>query len=168
MKTVTAHLLEYTLVHHCGSNKSELARRIGMRRNDFCRIYDRCLAGEGNSLTALEAILKLYFKEGYSLDEALLGYNSDNLPEQGISPCKLCRDEILRIRTQLSNESKEANRKAQVLHSAEQFLAQLEQAFCLGECIQAEDCSDTCPCRRFCDFVKWMEVELEKAGYRCP
>ncbi len=162
MRTVTAHLLEFTLINYFGKNKSEMARKLGIRRTDFNRIYDRCMRGEGGSQTTIEALLKLYFTEGYSLDEALMGY-----VEAGgdISPLATARQECeskpRSMRERLSDESKAADRRAQVLRSAEQFMAHLERAFCVEGCTQKGNCAPTCPCQRFCDFVEWMKEQLD-------
>lgn len=48
MKTVTAHLLEYAVNVVCNGNRSECARKLGVMRPDFNKLYRRCMNG-GNS-----------------------------------------------------------------------------------------------------------------------
>ena len=55
MKTVTAHLLEYAVNVVCNGNRSECARKLGVMRPDFNKLYRRCMNG-GNSVTAIEGI----------------------------------------------------------------------------------------------------------------
>lgn len=167
MRTVTAHLLEFTLINHFGRNKSEMARMLGIRRPDFNRIYDRCLRGDGGSQITIEALLKLYFKEGYSLDEAMMGYaGSGGDISQLKTANRECVTKSRSIREQLSDESKAADRRAQVLRSAEQFMVQLERTFCVDSCAQKGECDTNCPCQQFCDFVEWMKTKLEFANER--
>lgn len=162
MRTVTAHLLEYTLINHFDNNRSEMARRLGIRRTDFNRIYERCMSGDGGSHTTIEALLRLYFNEGYSLDEALTGYINAG---GAISPLetsrKGCEDKSRTLRERLNGESKAADHRARVLRCAEQFMAQLERTFCAESCTK-DSCSAACPCNRFGDFVEWMERELKR------
>ncbi len=160
MKTVTAHLLEFTLVHHCGSNKSEFARKIGMRRNDFCRIYDRCMAGEGSSLTALEAVLRLYFAEGYSLDEALCRYVDEAPQASGSASCTMCKEYPRQLRERLSGQSKAADQRAQMFRSADQFLAQVERVFCTEACGLKAVADSECPCKQLCGMVEYIMTQL--------
>lgn len=160
MKTVTAHLLEFTLTHYCASNKSELARKLGMRRNDFSRIYDRCMAGEGSSLTALEAMLKLYCSEGYSLDDALRGYIAEAIPASYEMPVRMCKEYPRLLRERLSSQSKAADQQAQISRSAEQFLAQVERAFCTEACALKHSEDDECPCQQLCRMVERLLSQM--------
>ncbi len=161
MRTITAHLLEYTLAHHFDANRSRCAKALDIRRTDFNKIFNRCVNGTGSSLTMIEALLKLYHEAGYSLDEAMISYavseGDGDIPSVTRHECDK-RPQI--FREQLSDEYKAADCRVQVLKSAEQMLINLERAFCMGEC-SMESCVDDCPCMKFCDFVDWMKTRLD-------
>lgn len=154
MKSVTAHMLEYTLQVHFDGNRSECARKLSIRRPDFNRIYDRCVNGGGSSLKVIESILLLYCTEGYSLDEALEGYaKSGDMTAYSSMARPVCASMTSMIRARIKTASIEADRKAQVLRGASQFMTQLERAFCTEECMKSGQCSSDCPCQMFCEFV---------------
>lgn len=116
MKSVTAHMLEYTLQVHFDGNRSECARKLSIRRPDFNRIYDRCVNGGGSSLKVIESILLLYCTEGYSLDEALEGYaKSGDMTAYSSMARPVCASMTSMIRARIKTASIEADRKAQVL-----------------------------------------------------
>ena len=160
MKTITAHLLEYTLMNHIENNRSELARKLGIRRTDFNRIYDRCMQGEGGSRTTIEALLRLYCNEGYSMDEALSCYSESNAKSSD-NERQFCEERSRQMRLQMSNESKRADQRAQVMRSAEQMLMQIERAFCSRGCNGQESCAKDCPCQRFAEFIAWLQKKLD-------
>lgn len=160
MKTITAHLLEFTLIHYYGSNKSELARKLGMRRNDFSRIYDRCMAGEGGSLTALESLLNLYCTEGFSIDEAMSDYSEGGTAALSEKSCAMCRVEPRALRERLLIESRTADQRAQVFRSAERLIAQIERTFCTTACPIKDTEEETCPCQRLCELVEWIKAQM--------
>ncbi len=68
------------------------------------------------------------------------------------------------IRAKIKNASMEADRKAQVLRGASQFMAQLERAFCTEACMQRNQCSSDCPCQMFCEFVTKLNDQLDAQG----
>lgn len=165
MKSVTAHMLEYTLQVRFDGNRSECARKLSIRRPDFNRIYDRCVNEGGSSLKVIESILLLYCKEGYSLDEAMEGYAKSGgvlTPASAARP--VCASMTSMIRAKIKNASMEADRKAQVLRGASQFMAQLERAFCTEACMQRNQCSSDCPCQMFCEFVTKLNDQLDAQG----
>lgn len=162
MKSVTAHILEYTLRVHFAGNKSECARKLSIRRPDFNRIYDRCIHEEGSSLKVIEGILLLYCTEGYSLDEAMEGYISAGdilTPLSAVRPTGASMTDMIRERIQ--NASIEADRRAQVLRSASQFLTQLERAFCTEACQGRIRCETNCPCQQFCQFIEKLDERFK-------
>lgn len=162
MRTITAHLLDYTLVNHFESNKSACARSLQIQRTDFNKIYNRCMSGEGNSVTTLEALLRLYLAERYSLDEALAGYlemAGDGAIIDGRQQEFERKSQIMR--QHLADESKAADQRAQLLRSAEHFMAQLERTFCIGNCSACRNGQEACPCQHFCDFVEWIKQKLD-------
>lgn len=162
MKSVTAHILEYTLRVHFAGNKSECARKLSIRRPDFNRIYDRCIHEEGSSLKVIEGILLLYCTEGYSLDEAMEGYISASDMLTPLSAARpTCAGTTDMIRERIQNASIEADRRAQVLRSASQFLTQLERAFCTEACQERARRVTDCPCQQFCQFVEKLDGQLK-------
>lgn len=165
MKSVTAHMLEYTLKIRFDGNRSECARRLSIRRPDFNRIYDRCVNEGGSSLKVIESILLLYRTEGYSIDEAMEGYANSGGELAPLSVARpVCASMTSMIRAKIKTASIEADRKAQVLRSASQFMAQLEQAFCTEGCMQRGHCSPDCPCQLFCEFVNKLNDQFNKQG----
>lgn len=162
MKSVTAHLLEYTLQVHFAGNRSECARKLSIRRTDFNRVYDRCINGEGSSLKVIEGILSLYCTEGYSIDEAMEGYVQGGALSAASSAAQpACASMTSMIRARIKNASVEADRKAQVLRGASQFMAQLERTFCTSACLERNQCSADCPCQLFCQFVERLGEQLK-------
>lgn len=169
MKTVTAHMLEYTLQVHFDGNRSECARKLSIRRPDFNRIYDRCVNEGGSSLKVIESILLLYRAEEYSIDEAMEEYaksGGELVPSSTARP--VCASMTSMIRAKIKNASIEADRKAQVLRSAGQFMAQLERAFCTDGCMQRSHCSSDCPCQLFCEFVDKLNEQFNMQGEQTP
>ncbi len=165
MISITAHLLEYTLLHHCGGNKSVLARKMNVRRPDFNRIYERCLSGEGGSLTALEALLRYYYTDKLSLDEALAGYEGE-LSEGAVRDAvqQECKVNPRRFHDRLLEESKNADRKALVLRSAEQLMSQLERALCQNGCSPKGLCKEIRPCQQLCELVDQVKTLLDASA----
>lgn len=162
MKSVTAHMLEYTLQVHFDGNRSECARKLSIRRPDFNRIYDRCVNEGGSSLKVIESILQLYCTEGYSFDEAMEGYaKSGGMLVSPSTARPVCTSMTSMIRTRIKTASIEADRKAQVLRSASQFMAQLERALCTDACVKRNQCSSDCLCQVFCEFVTKLSDQLD-------
>ncbi len=165
MISITAHLLDYTLECHCGGKKSVLARKMNVRRTDFNRIYDRCTSGAGGSLTALEALLRYYFTDKLSLDEALAGYrgeiSAEALREEVQQECRLKPQQF---HERLTEGSRLADQKANVLRSAEQLMRQLERALCQNGCSPQGLCKEVCPCQQLCELVERVTMLLDASS----
>lgn len=166
MKTVTAHLLEYAVNVVCNGNRSECARKLGVMRPDFNKLYRRCMNG-GNSVTAIEGLLVMFCRDGCSIDEAMRYYvEKEGLPslEQPSGKALACESLTRDVCKSLSKQSQEAGKKARVLRSAGLFMEQLEYLFCSDACRQKTACAEDCPCRRFAAFVEWMTERMKEKG----
>ena len=166
MKTVTAHLLEYAVNVVCNGNRSECARKLGVMRPDFNKMYRRCMNG-GNSVTAIEGLLVMFCHDGCSIDEAMRYYvEKEGLPSLDQQPEKalICESLTRDVCKSLSEQSQEAGKKARVLRCAGLFMEQLEYLFCSDVCRQRTACAEECPCRRFAAFVEWMNERMEEKG----
>ena len=162
MKTVTAHLLEYAVNVVCNGNRSECARKLGVMRPDFNKMYRRCMNG-GNSVTAIEGLLVMFCRDGCSIDEAMRYYvEKEGLPslEHSSEKTLVCESLTRDMCKSLSEQSQEAGKKARVLRSAGLFMEQLEYLFCSDACRQRTACAEDCPCRRFAAFVEWMTERM--------
>lgn len=160
--TVTAYMFDYTLNIICSGNKSECARKLGIRRTDLNRMEHRFAEG-ATSVRAIEAILLLFWHEHYSLDEALKGYISVNPQEfAGDDRTDAPEHAIRLLRDELTREWKSADARKNLYKSAESFLAQLEHCFCTEECRNQRDCKTDCPCRRFVSLVTELRQELDQ------
>lgn len=165
MKSVTAHMLEYTLQVHFDGNRSECARKLSIRRPDFNRIYDRCVNEGGSSLKVIEGILLLYCTEGYSLDEAMEEYaKAGGMMDPSSEARPVCASMTSMVRAKIKTASVEADRKAQVLRGASQFMVHLERAFCTEECMRRNQDASDCLCQVFCEFVTKMNDRLDMQG----
>lgn len=166
MKTVTAHLLEYAVNVVCNGNRSECARKLGVMRPDFNKLYRRCMNG-GNSVTAIEGLLVMFCRDGCSIDEAMRYYvEKEGLPflEQPSDKALVCESLTRDMCKSLSEQSQAAGKKARVLRSAGLFMEQLEYLFCSDACRQKTACAEDCPCRRFAAFVEWMTERMKEKG----
>lgn len=113
MKTVTAHLLEYAVNVVCNGNRSECARKLGVMRPDFNKLYRRCMNG-GNSVTAIEGLLIMFCRDGCSVDEAMRYYvEKEGLPslEQPSEKTLVCESLTRDMCKSLSEQSQEAGKK---------------------------------------------------------
>ena len=159
--TVTAYLFDYTLNILCGGNRSECARRLEIRRQDFNRMQQRIEEG-GVSVRAIESILLLFWRENLSLDQVLKGYLAQHYPDGGVADdppevaVKLLRDEMI-------HEWKSASSRMNLFKAAETFMIQLERTFCSDDCRALRGCREECPCRKFAAFVDWLRIELERS-----
>lgn len=159
--TVTAYLFEYTLNVLFGGNKSECARKLGIRRTDLNRMQHRFAEG-ATSIRAIESILLLFRQEQYSLDQALRGYMNE---AEGSADGQAVQDNPLRmLREEMAQEWHQAGTRMRLFKSAEAFLAQLEHSFCTVECRELRDCQTECPCRRFSELINWLRKELERTA----
>ena len=160
--TVMAYLFDYTLNVLFEGNKSECARKLGIRRTDLNRIQQRFAEG-ATSVRAIEAIVNLFWKENYSLDHALRGYMSDDAASSANG--QAVPDNPLRmLREEMEREWHQAGTRMRLFKSAEAFMAQLEHSFCTEECRELRDCQTECPCKRFSELIDWLRQELEKLG----
>lgn len=161
--TITAYLFSYTLNVLCGGNKSECSRKLGIRRTDFNRMESRFKDG-ATSVRAIEAIVLLFWREHYSLDQALTSYVNDNpqfLGETGESETPQAAIQI--IKEEMAHEWKEASTRMHLFKSAESFMILLEHSFCSKECQALRGCQSECPCRKFADYISWLRNELERS-----
>ena len=159
--TIIAYLMDYTLSVLCGGNKNELSRRLDYRRGDVNRMLQRIQAG-AHSIRVTESVLKLLYREQCSLDQVLVGYPSTNSDVPG-EPVRLACEDMARVlREQMAKSRRAAGQKMQVLQSAELFMEQLERAFCSDLCRMRRGCDKDCPCKRFAEFVEWIQKELEE------
>lgn len=67
MMTITAYLFDYTLRVVFSGNRSECARKLGIRRTDFNRVEQRLHEGAA-SVRTVEAILRLFCDMNISMD----------------------------------------------------------------------------------------------------
>lgn len=158
--TVTAYLFDYTLNVLFGGNKSECARKLGIRRTDLNRMQQRFAEG-ATSVRAIESILLLFWKEQHSLDQALRGYMNE--ASEGSAEGQTAPDNPLRVlREEMARESHQAGARMRLFKSAEAFMPQLEHSFCTEECREQRDCQTECPCKRFSELIEWLRQELER------
>lgn len=157
--TIIAYLMDYTLNELCGGNKNELSRKLDFRRGDVNRMLQRLHNG-AHSIRVTEAVLQLLHREQCSLDQVLAGYGGDNtVPGEAVRMA--CEDMARILREQMANSRRAASQKMRILQSAEAFMAQLESAFCSDLCRIRRGCDKDCPCKRFAEFVDWIQKELE-------
>ncbi len=159
--TIISYLMDYTLSVLCGGNKNELSRRLDFRRGDVNRMLQRIQAG-AHSIRVTEAVLKLLYREQCSLDQVLAGYSGTSTEVPGESVRLACEDMARILREQMANSRRAAGQKMRVLQSAESFMEQLERAFCSDLCRMRRGCDKDCPCKRFAEFVEWIQRELEE------
>ncbi len=159
--TVMAYLFEYTLNVICAGNKSECARKLGMRRPDFNRTEQRFQEG-ASSIRTTEAVLYLFWKEKRSLDEALKGYLFEH-PECGDDAAEaICNDMSRVLREKLADERRASDTISSFLKSAEMFMTQITRIFCTRSCKERRNCETQCPCKQFADLVDWLRAEIEQ------
>jgi len=159
--TIVAYLMDYTLSVLCGGNKNALGRRLDFRRGDINRMLKRLNEG-AHSIRVTEAVLKVLYREQCSLDQLLAGYSGTYSEVPGESVRLACEDMARILREQMANSRRAASQKMRVLQSAESFMEQLERAFCSDLCRMRRGCDKDCPCKRFAEFVEWIQKELEE------
>lgn len=158
--TVTAYLFDYTLNVLFGGNKSECARKLGIRRTDFNRMQHRFAEG-ATSIRAIESIIFLFWKEQHSLDQALRGYMNEGA-EGSVDRHAALDNPLQMLREEMAQEWHQAGTRMRLFKSAEAFMAQLEHSFCTEECRELRDCQTECPCKRFSDLISLLHQELER------
>ena len=162
MATITAYLYEHTLNVLCAGNKSECARKLGIRRTDLNRLDHRLKEGS-NSVRLIEAILVLFWQEHHSLDQALLGYLGDGaqMNEKRSAP-EVSSTALRMVRNEMTQEWQSAGSRMRFFKAAEAFMVQLELCFCSEDCRAIRDCQTECPCKLLADFLRSLPAELDR------
>ena len=133
---------------------------MGFRRPDVNRMLNRLNEGF-SSMRATEAVLEFIYQKQCSLDKVLTGYadNCHGVSDEAVRMA--CKDMARILREQMAIGYRAAGMKMRILQSAEVFMGQLEHAFCSDHCRMRQDCETDCACRKFAEFVAWMQEKIE-------
>ena len=167
MMTITAYLFDYTLRVVFSGNRSECARKLGIRRTDFNRVEQRLHEGAA-SVRTVEAILRLFCDMNISMDQALAGYNAEPKELSDEPALKRQKDRIRLFRDSLSKTWVTASNRMRIFKSAEAFLAELEHCLCNEACEKLRNCQTGCPCKRFAEYMEWLKEELDELPTYLP
>lgn len=161
--TLVRYLLEYTIETVCHGNRSECARRMGLEYQELKKFRKRMKEGSG-SIRVTEALLEMYWRESLSIDEALKEY-TDSQFGSGIEAAEDACSEIVRImRVTRTDNAQLLQDEALLMHSASNFMANIEHVFCQGNCNRTKYLEEPCPAMRFLDYLKWLREELPEAA----
>ena len=162
MATITAYLYEHTLNVLCAGNKSECARKLGIRRTDLNRLDHRLKEG-ANSVRLIEAILVLFWQEHYSLDQALLGYMGNGTQAAGErNEPEVASTALRMLRNEMTREWQSAGSRMRFFKAAEAFMVQMELCFCSEACRAIRNCETDCPCKQIADLLRSLPAELDR------
>lgn len=155
---IVEYLFDYILKNVCHENKSDLARKMNIRRQDVNRLDQRIHEG-ATSARAMESMLNLLMEENLSIDEVMKDYydNSGNTTVKIVSPTQV-------LRQKLTREWKDANKRMEVFKGAESFMYELESTFCSPQCRSTHKCENDCPCKRFYEYIAWLKGEMDKSA----
>lgn len=105
--------------------------------------------------------MEFLYRAQCSLDMVLTGYADHCRGTSNKAVCMACEDMARILRSQMANGYRAAGMKMRMLKSADVFMEQLENAFCSDYCRMRRDCETDCPCRKFAEFVEWIQEKLE-------
>lgn len=156
--SVIRFLLEYTVNHVFGGNKSQCARELGMTYNYFSKIYRRTSEGS-YSIRLIEDLLLLFMRMGISLDDCLREYTQSQRGKRIEDMESSCVNAYERIQGSISHSQSDAQDVADLMRAATRMSEQLRKVFCsdIPEC--THDCTGDCPIAEFGVYI--METKKQ-------
>lgn len=156
--SVIRYLLEYTINHVFGGNKSQCARELGMSYNYFSKIYRRTSEGS-YSMRLVEDLLQLFIRMDISLDDCLREYSQSQHGKYIEDMESTCVKAFERIQGSISHSQSEAQDVTDLMRAATRMSDQLRKVFCsdISEC--THECSGDCPIVAFGFFI--MEIKKQ-------
>lgn len=156
--SVIRFLLEYTIKHVFGGNKSQCAREMGMSYNYFSKIYRRTSEGS-YSMRLVEDLLLLFIRMDISMDDCLREYETSQRGKYIEKMESDCVRTYERIQGSISRTQAEAQDVTDLMRVATRMSDQLRKVFCsdISEC--THDCTGNCPILEFGLYI--MEIKKQ-------
>lgn len=156
--SVIRFLLEYTVNHVFGGNKSQCARELGMTYNYFSKIH-RCTSEGSYSIRLIEDLLLLFMRMGISLDDCLREYTQSQRGKRIEDMESSCVNAYERIQGSISHMQSEAQDVTDLMRAATRMSDHLRKVFCsdIPEC--THDCTGDCPIVEFGMYI--MEIKRQ-------
>ena len=156
--SVIRFLLEYTVNHVFGGNKSQCARELGMTYNYFSKIYRRTSEGS-YSIRLVEDLLLLFMRMDISLDDCLREYTQSQRGKRIEDMESSCVKAYERIQGSISHMQSEAQDVTDLMRAATRMSDHLRKVFCsdIPEC--THDCTGDCPIAEFGVYI--MEIKKQ-------
>lgn len=156
--SVIRFLLEYTVNHVFGGNKSQCARELGMTYNYFSKIYRRTSEGS-YSIRLVEDLLLLFMRMDISLDDCLREYTQSQRGKRIEDMESSCVKAYERIQGSISHMQSEAQDVTDLMRAATRMSDHLRKVFCsdIPEC--THDCTGDCPIVEFGVYI--MEIKKQ-------
>ena len=156
--SVIRFLLEYTVNHVFGGNKSQCARELGMTYNYFSKIYRRTSEGS-YSIRLIEDLLLLFMRMGISLDDCLREYTQSQRGKRIEDMESSCVNAYERTQGSISHMQSEAQDVTDLMRAATRMSDHLRKVFCsdIPEC--THDCTGDCPIVEFGMYI--MEIRRQ-------
>ena len=122
--SVIRFLLEYTVNHVFGGNKSQCARELGMTYNYFSKIYRRTSEGS-YSIRLVEDLLLLFMRMDISLDDCLREYTQSQRGKRIEDMESSCVKAYERIQGSISHMQSEAQDVTDLMRAAREHFQTL-------------------------------------------